>query len=126
MKVRRREPEDIVIDLKGLADTLYIMSDAFLNDNCFSADVMNSSLYYLALQIERLCDDVEVLEYPQNKLKALRAERGIGIIELADMSGISSDVICQIETGAETNLNTKDVAKLANALNVLPSEIFVA
>lgn len=61
----------------------------------------------------------------KNRLKELRIERGISQEELAEKSGISRTTLSKIENNEEVNVNTRTIAKIADAFNVMPSEIFL-
>jgi len=61
----------------------------------------------------------------KNRLKELRTERGISQEELVKLTGISRATISKIENNEEVNLNTRTIAKLAEAFQVKPSEIFL-
>lgn len=64
-------------------------------------------------------------EQMKNRLKELRIERGISQEELAELCGISRATLSKIENNEEVNVNTRTIAKLADAFNVNPSEIFL-
>ena len=61
----------------------------------------------------------------KNRLKACREERGITQVELAKLSGLSRATIIKIENNEEVNVNTHTIAKIAEVLNMTPSEIFL-
>lgn len=61
----------------------------------------------------------------KNRLKELRTERGISQEELVEMTGISRTTLSKIENNEEVNVNTRTIAKLAEAFDVKPSEIFL-
>ena len=61
----------------------------------------------------------------KNRLKELRTERGISQEELSEMCGISRATLSKIENNEEVNVNTRTIAKIADAFNVRPSEIFL-
>lgn len=50
------------------------------------------------------------------RLEALMAERGLGLAELAHLSGLSYDFIRQIRMGAASQITAEQVQRLANAL----------
>lgn len=60
-----------------------------------------------------------------NRLKELRAERGMSQEELAEKSGISRATISKIENDEAASVSTKTISKLADVLKVKPSEIFL-
>jgi len=61
----------------------------------------------------------------KNRLKELRTERGISQEKLVEMTGISRTTLSKIENNEEVNVNTRTIAKLAEAFEVEPSEIFL-
>ena len=61
----------------------------------------------------------------KNRLKELRIERGISQEDLVEMTGISRTTLSKIENNEEVNVNTRTIAKLAEAFDVKPSEIFL-
>lgn len=60
-----------------------------------------------------------------NRLKELRAERGMSQEELAEKSGISRATISKIENDEAASVSTKTISKIADVLKVKPSEIFL-
>lgn len=61
----------------------------------------------------------------KNRLKELRAEREISQEELSEMCGISRATLSKIENNEEVNVNTRTIAKIAEAFDVRPSDIFL-
>lgn len=61
----------------------------------------------------------------KNRLKELRAERGMTQEELAEKSGISRATLSKIENNEEINVSTRTIAKLAEVFDLKPSEIFL-
>ena len=61
----------------------------------------------------------------KNRLKELREERGMSQEKLVEMTGISRTTLSKIENNEEVNVNTRTIAKLAEAFDVKPSEIFL-
>ena len=61
----------------------------------------------------------------KNRLKELRAEREISQEELSEMCGISRATLSKIENNEEVNVNTRTIAKIAEAFGVRPSDIFL-
>jgi transcriptional regulator with XRE-family HTH domain len=57
------------------------------------------------------------------RIKSIRRARGLTQEEVAEKAGIKSSYVTGIETG-KRNSSLKTVAKLLNALNVEPSELF--
>ena len=60
----------------------------------------------------------------KNRLKALREEHGMTQEKLCEMTGLSRATISKIENDDEAIINTKTIAKIAQAFAVPPSEIF--
>lgn len=56
-------------------------------------------------------------------LKNLRNANGYSQSELAALTGISQPTICHIEQGIKKNPKWETVVKLANKLNVTPTEL---
>ncbi len=56
------------------------------------------------------------------KLRAVRTEKGISQEELAQRSGLHRTYVSSVERG-ERNISLINIAKLANALGVRPSEL---
>ena len=61
----------------------------------------------------------------KNRLKELRTSRGLSQEELSKKSGISRTTLSKIENNEEIAVNTKTIAKLADAFGVKPSDIFL-
>lgn len=61
----------------------------------------------------------------KNRLKELRTSRGLSQEELSEKSGISRTTLSKIENNEEIAVNTKTIAKLADAFGVKPSDIFL-
>lgn len=58
------------------------------------------------------------------KLKEVRTEKGMSVLDLAEKSGISRTWIWAIESGNAKNVSVKVLLALANALGVTIDEIF--
>lgn len=56
------------------------------------------------------------------RIRAIREEQGIKQHELAEMVGISAPHLSQLERGVK-NLNSRTLAKIADALGVDPSQL---
>lgn len=61
----------------------------------------------------------------KNRLKECREKSGMTQTALAAKSGISRSTINKIENDEEAVLTTQTIAKLSEALGVVPSEIFL-
>ena len=59
-----------------------------------------------------------------NKIKILRIEKGITMVELAELSGVSVGYICHLENGTRKNPSFEIMKRIAKALNTDISEIF--
>ena len=124
----KRTFEDVAYDLRGIAATLSIISTAFLNDDLdISNELAADSLEGLSGQVERLSAELAEMALPKkNWLRELRTERNMTLEELEKETDIPSAVLQRIENGEEVSLKTFGIAKLAEALNVQPSKLFVA
>lgn len=60
-----------------------------------------------------------------NKLKEIREKKGFSQMKLAMDSGISRQRIIEIESDPNANMTMNTVAKLAEALHVKTSDIFI-
>lgn len=60
------------------------------------------------------------------KIKERREEAGISQEELAKRAGVSRTIISGLESGTITTTTTKTIAKIAEALGLKVSDIFVA
>lgn len=61
----------------------------------------------------------------KNMLKVYRTARGLTQTELAEKSGVSRATISKIENNEEVVLTTHTIAKISEALQMDPSEIFL-
>ena len=59
-----------------------------------------------------------------NHIKQIRLEKGMSLIELADITGISPGYICHLEKGSRTNPSISIMEKIAKALGKSIAEIF--
>lgn len=64
----------------------------------------------------------DVLARFGRKLRAVRVEKGISQEELAHRSGLHRTYVSSVERG-ERNVSLVNIAKLANALGVKPSDL---
>lgn len=60
----------------------------------------------------------------QDKIKQLRLENNLTQIQLAEKVGVSKGTISKWESGDIENMRRDKIAKLAEALNATPSDIF--
>lgn len=61
----------------------------------------------------------------KNMLKVYRTARGLTQTELSEKSGVSRATISKIENNEEVVLTTHTIAKISEALQMDPSEIFL-
>lgn len=59
-------------------------------------------------------------------IKSLRLKKNITQEKLSEMSGVSRAIIAGLESGARTNTSTDTLFKIAEALDVDISDIFLA
>ena len=59
-------------------------------------------------------------------IKSLRLKKDITQEKLSEMSGVSRAIIAGLESGARTNTSTDTLFKIAEALDVDISDIFLA
>ena len=127
----KKEAPDLAVELRGISATLIILSNAFSAEETWSPEIISSSLYGIGLQVDRLADEVAGLEFMEakqelNRLRELRTVRCIDLSTLEKLSGIPRETLEKIEDGEQVILDTRSIAKLAEALDAKPSEIFVA
>jgi len=60
----------------------------------------------------------------KNKIKETRKERGLTLMELAEITGISAGYICHLEKGTRKNPSAQIMEKISLALNKSIYEIF--
>lgn len=60
----------------------------------------------------------------KNKLKYIREEKGITLLQLSKVSGISVGYLCHLEKGTRNNPSLEVMEKISNALNKTVSEVF--
>mgnify|MGYP001407999762 CR=1 FL=1 len=58
-------------------------------------------------------------------IKKIRIQKHITAYRLGKLSGISTGTISEIESGIRQSLSTKNIEKIAKALNVTPNDLFV-
>lgn len=59
------------------------------------------------------------------RIKEIREERGISQSKLAELTGITRTTLWRLENGEEETTTTKTLLKIANALGVTISELFL-
>lgn len=124
----KREPDEIAFELHCLSAMTNVLSQAFAEGGRPDPELVESSFYGLSLQLERLSDEVSDLRVPKvtNRLREIREASGLDLKDLEMQTGISYELLRRIENDEVSYVNTRVIAKLAEALQVKPSEIFVA
>lgn len=59
-----------------------------------------------------------------NKIKKIREEKGMTLVKLAEISGISVGYLCHLERGSRRNPSIVVMEKISKSLNKSISEIF--
>ena len=59
-----------------------------------------------------------------NQVKKLRKEKGITLVKLSEMSGVSVGYLCHLEKGSRRNPSLGTMEKISKALNKTITEIF--
>lgn len=59
-----------------------------------------------------------------NQIKKIREEKGLTLVELSNLSGVSVGYLCHLERGSRKNPSIKIMEKISDALNKTISEIF--
>lgn len=59
-----------------------------------------------------------------NKIKKIRKEKGLTMVELAERTGLSTGYICHLENGTRTNPSIETMEKISEALNRTILEVF--
>lgn len=60
----------------------------------------------------------------KNRIKEIRKNKGIKLIELAELSNLSNGYISHLENGTRNNPSYKTMQKIANALKEDVSKVF--
>lgn len=60
----------------------------------------------------------------ENKLKRIRKEKGLTIIKLAELSGVSAGYICHLENGSRSNPSIDTMERIAAVLDKTILEVF--
>jgi len=66
----------------------------------------------------------EVIEMYNNQIKKIRQEKGITLVKLSEMSGVSIGYLCHLEKGSRKNPSIEIMEKISKALNKSITEIF--
>lgn len=59
-----------------------------------------------------------------NQIKKIREQKGITLVKLAEMSGVSVGYLCHLEKGSRKNPSIEIMEKISKALNKSIAEIF--
>ena len=59
-----------------------------------------------------------------NQIKKIREEKGLTLLKLSDLSGVSVGYLCHLERGSRNNPSIEVMQKIAKALNKNIIEIF--
>ena len=59
-----------------------------------------------------------------NQVKKIREQKGITLVKLAEMSGVSVGYLCHLERGSRKNPSIEIMEKISKALNKSITEIF--
>lgn len=59
-----------------------------------------------------------------NQVKKVREEKGITLVKLSEMSGVSVGYLCHLEKGSRKNPSIEIMEKISRALNKSITEIF--
>ena len=60
----------------------------------------------------------------KNKVKYIRTQKGMTLLQLANLSGISVGYLCHLEKGSRYNPSTEVMENIANVLNKTIPELF--
>ena len=59
-----------------------------------------------------------------NQIKKIREEKGLTLLTLSDLSGVSVGYLCHLEKGSRNNPSIEVMEKISKALNKSITEIF--
>ena len=59
-----------------------------------------------------------------NQIKKVRREKGLTLLKLSSLSGISVGYLCHLEKGSRSNPSIEVMEKISGALNKTITEIF--
>ena len=59
-----------------------------------------------------------------NQVKKVRQEKGITLVKLSEISGVSVGYLCHLEKGSRKNPSLETMEKISKALNKSIAEIF--
>lgn len=59
-----------------------------------------------------------------NQIKKIREEKGLTLIKLSDLAGVSVGYLCHLEKGSRSNPSIEVMERISKALNKSIAEIF--
>lgn len=59
-----------------------------------------------------------------NQIRKVREEKGLTLLKLSDLSGVSVGYLCHLEKGSRSNPSIEVMEKIAEALNKTITEVF--
>lgn len=60
----------------------------------------------------------------QNKIKTIREEKGMTLVDLSNLSGVSVGYLCHLELGSRNNPSLGVMEKISKALNKSIADVF--
>ncbi len=60
----------------------------------------------------------------RNQVKEIREEKGMTLVKLSELSGVSVGYLCHLEKGSRKNPSIEIMEKISKALNKSITEIF--
>jgi len=60
----------------------------------------------------------------KNKVKYIRTQKGMTLLQLANLSGISVGYLCHLEKGSRKNPSIEVMEKISKALDKTVTEVF--
>ena len=65
-----------------------------------------------------------MVEIYNNQVRKVRKEKGITLVKLSEISGVSVGYLCHLEKGSRKNPSIETMEKISKALNKSITEIF--
>lgn len=59
-----------------------------------------------------------------NQIRKIREEKGMTLLKLSDLSGVSVGYLCHLEKGSRNNPSIEVMEKISEALNKSITEVF--
>ena len=59
-----------------------------------------------------------------NQIRKVREEKGLTLLKLSDLSGVSVGYLCHLEKGSRSNPSIEVMEKIAEALNKTITEVY--